>query len=78
MTFQDYASNHKISARAFYGIHRYRITEYTPSRHISLCGSIGKQTKMEIEQLQQDYIKTFDVAYQQVIESIRNRKEVQS
>ena len=74
MTFQEYVSNHKVSARAFYGIHRYGITEYTPSSLISLCGGIGKQAKMEIEQLQQDYIKTFDVAYQQVIESIRNRE----
>lgn len=74
MTFQDYALQH-ASVRAFYGIRNNGITEYSSSHAISVIRGIGRDAKNEIEQLQQDYIKTFDVAYQQVIESIR-RKEV--
>ena len=76
MTFQEYVSNHKVSVRALYGIRKCGINEYSSSHAISVIRGIGRDAKNEIEQLQQDYIKTFDVAYQQVIKSIRNRKEV--
>lgn len=69
MTFQDYASTH-ASARVNVLIKRFGITEYTPYSRINLRGEIAQ----DIEQLQQDYIKTFDVAYQQVIESIRKEE----
>lgn len=66
MTFQDYASTH-ASERTNVLIKRFGITEYTPYSRINLRGEIAQ----DIEQLQQDYIKTFDVAYQQVIEYVR-------
>ena len=72
MTFQEYASNKKVSVRALYGIRKCGINEYSSFKHICGCGGIGRHSICEIEQLQQDYIKTFDVAYQQVIHYIRN------
>ena len=71
MTFQDYASTH-ASLRVITLIDYFDITEYTPYSHIIKCGGIGQRSAQDIEQLQQDYIKTFDVAYQQVIQYIRN------
>ena len=70
MTFQDYALQH-ASVRVFYGIKKCGINEYTSFKHMCGCGGIGKHSISEIERLQQDYIKTFDVAYQQVIQYIR-------
>ena len=67
MTFQDYASSH-ASPRVNNTIKLCNITEYTPYSRINLRGEIAQ----DIEQLQQDYIKTFDGAYQQVIHYIRN------
>jgi hypothetical protein len=71
MTFQEYVSNQKVSVRAYNGISKYRITEYTPFIKIIQSATIGRHSSSEIEQLQKNYIKTFDVAYQQVIEFIR-------
>ena len=71
MTFVEYVANQNPSIRVFNSIHHYRITEYTPHSQIIQCRTVGKHSAMDIEQLQQDYIKTFDVAYQQVIQYIR-------
>lgn len=73
MEFREYVSQH-ASVRAFYGIRNNGITEYSSSHTISVIRGIGRDAKNEIEQLQQDYIKTYDVAYQQVLEYIRNRE----
>jgi hypothetical protein len=76
MTFQDYVSSHTNNLRVKFLIKRHHVTEYTSFNRMCGCGGIGKRSISEIEQLQQDYIKTFDVAYQQVIDSIRKRKEI--
>ncbi len=72
MTFQEYASANTTNERVISLIRRYRITEFTPYSHVIQCGGVGRHTTPIIEQLQHDYIKTFDVAYQQVIQYIRN------
>ena len=71
MTFQEYASANTTNERVIVLIRRYRITEFTPYSHVIQCGGVGRHTATIIEQLQQDYIKTFDGAYQQVIQYIR-------
>ena len=70
MTFNQYVLTHG-SKRALHLVMRYGITEYTAYHKIISGGGIGKHSAMDIEQLQQDYIKTFDVAYQQVIAYVR-------
>lgn len=71
MTFNQYILTHG-SKRALHLVMRYGITEFTPYSHVIQCGGIGRHSSRDIEQLQQDYIKTFDGAYQQVIHYIRN------
>ena len=72
MTFLQFAESKQAGVRILNGISKYRITEYTPYQHLIMCGGIGRHSAMDIEQLQQDYIKTFDVAYQQVIQYVRS------
>ena len=72
MTFQEYVARHTDNERVKFLIKRHHITEYTSFKHMCGCNGIGRHSICEIEQLQQDYIKTFDVAYQQVIHYIRN------
>ena len=72
MTFQEYVARHTENERVKFLIKRHHITEFTPYSHVIQCGGVGRHTAPIIEQLQQDYIKTFDGAYQQVIHYIRN------
>lgn len=72
MTFLQFAESKQAGVRVLNSIHHCGITEYTPHSQIIQCRTVGKHSVRDIEQLQQDYIKTFDVAYQQVIQYIRS------
>lgn len=76
MTFLEYVTQSNCSMRASMLIIRHAITETTPYIQLVTRRGIGRHTLVEIETLQRDYTKMFDVAYQQVIQYIRNRKEV--
>lgn len=74
MTFLEFAMSRDISIRGYSAIKNRHVTETTSYDYLKTFSGIGRRTIAELVQFQQDYIKTYDVAYQQVLEYIRNRE----
>lgn len=77
-SFLQFAASQNASVRAYNAIKRFCVCEYTPyeyMEHFMVCYR-GRKIATEIINLQTAYVKTFDVAYQQVIEYIKEMRGV--